>query len=65
MSTPQIIVVIFIYSVALAAAVYFTKPDWRRAVGALAGGAAAGLLLFGAAALGNQQGWWRVAKRAL
>ena len=60
MTTPQIIVVTLVYALALVAAIYFTRPDWRRAMGALAGGAAAGLVLFGAAALGNQQGWWRV-----
>jgi hypothetical protein len=60
MTTQQIIVVLFAYSIALAAAVYFTRPTWRRAAGAVAGGAAAGWVLLGAIALGNAQGWWRV-----
>ena len=60
MTTQQLIVVIFVYSIALVAAVYFTRPAWRRAAGAVAGGAAAGWVLLGAIALGNEQGWWRV-----
>lgn len=59
MTTQQLIVVLFVHLIALAAAVYFTRPTWRRAAGAVAGGAAAGLVLLGAAALGNEQGWWR------
>lgn len=59
MTTQQLIVVIFVYLIALVAAVYFTRPTWRRAAGALAGGAAAGWVLLGAAALGNELGWWR------
>ena len=60
MTTQQIIVVTFIYSIVLFAAVYFTKPSWRRVAGAVAGGAAAGWVALGALALGTAQGWWRV-----
>ena len=60
MSTPQIIVVLILYSIALALAAYFTKPSWRRGAGAGAGGAIAALVLLGAAVLGNGQEWWRV-----
>ena len=60
MTTQQILITLLAYSIALAAAVYFTKPSWRRIAGAVAGGAAAGLVALGAAALGNAQGWWRV-----
>jgi hypothetical protein len=60
MTTKQLIVVLLAYLIALIAAVYFTRPTWRRAVGALAGGAFAGLIMFGAIALCNALGWWRV-----
>jgi len=60
MTTQQVIATIFVYSIALFAAIYFTRAATRRIAGALAGGAAGGWMLLGAVALGNGQGWWRV-----
>ena len=61
MTTLQIIVMTCAYSVALAAATYFTRAPSRRVMGALAGGAAAGCLGLGAILLGEARGVWRVA----
>jgi hypothetical protein len=60
MTTLQIIVMSCAYSVALVAAIYFTRAPSRRVVGALAGGAAAGCLGLGAMVLGEALGLWRV-----
>lgn len=60
MTTLQIIVMTCAYSVALAAAIYFTRAPSRRVMGALAGGAAAGCLGLGAIVLGEALGMWRV-----
>lgn len=60
MTTLQIILFTCGYLVALAAAVYFTRPSPRRALGALAGGAAAGCLGMGAIVWGQTVRVWRV-----
>ena len=60
MTTPQLILMIGAYSVALVAVSCFTRATARRVVGALAGGAAAGLVGLGVISLGEAQGWWRV-----
>mgnify|MGYP001585978118 CR=1 FL=1 len=60
MTKQQLIVVTCAYSVALVAAVYFTRATSRRVVGALAGGAAVGWMGLGAIALGEALGLWRV-----
>ena len=60
MTTLQIIMFTCAYSVALAAAIYFTRATSRRVVGALAGGAAAAFLGMGAIILGEALGVWRV-----
>src|SRR5262245_13806784 len=61
MTTQQIIVGTVLYTVALAAIVYFTRPTGRRFAGALAGGAFdAGLALWAIIPLGESQGWWHV-----
>ena len=60
MTIQQIIIVICAYLVALVAAVYFTRPTLRRAMGALAGGAAVGLFGMGAVVLGNVLEVWQV-----
>ncbi len=60
MTPRQLIVVIFAYLVELVAVVYFTRPTWRRVVGAFAGGAAVGCFGMAAIVLGNALGLWRV-----
>jgi hypothetical protein len=59
MTTQQIILMTCVYSVALAAVIYFTRPTARRFAGALAGGAVGGGMVFGVIALGEAQEWWR------
>jgi hypothetical protein len=61
MTKLQLIVGTVVYSVALAAVVYFTRPTGRRFAGALAGAAVvAGLGLWVLLPLGEARGWWRV-----
>lgn len=48
------------YAIALVAVVYFTRATLRRVVGALAGGAAVGLMALGMIALCVSLGWWQV-----
>lgn len=60
MTILQMIIVTFAYMVALATAVYFTRPTLRRVMGALAGGAAVGVFGMGAVVLGNTLELWRV-----
>lgn len=60
MTTQQILLMDCMYLAFLGAVIYFTRATGRRIVGALAGGAAAGLLGLGAIVLGEAQGWWRV-----
>jgi hypothetical protein len=60
MTTQQIILWTFAYLIELGAVIYFTRATARRVVGALVGGAAAGLLGLGAIALCEALGWWRV-----
>src|SRR5260370_36817594 len=60
MTTQQIILMTGAYSLALVAAVYFTRATSRRVVGALAGGATVGLMVLGMIALCEAIGWWRV-----
>jgi hypothetical protein len=60
MTTQQIIAMTCAYSVALAAAIYFTRATSRRVMGALAGGAAVGCMGLGAITLGEALGLWRV-----
>jgi hypothetical protein len=59
MTKQQLIIVTCAYSVALVAAVYFTRATSRRVLGALAGGAMVGWMGLGAIALGNAlRLWW-------
>ena len=51
MTTQQIILFTCGYLVVLVAVIYFTRANARRVIGAMAGGAAAGLLGVGAIAL--------------
>lgn len=60
MTTQQIILFTCGYLVALVAVIYFTRANPRRVIGAMAGGAAAGLLGVGAIALCEALGWWWV-----
>src|SRR4030095_8873418 len=60
MTTQQIILFTCGYLVVLVAVVYFTRANPRRVIGAMAGGATAGLLGVGAIALCEALGWWWV-----
>jgi hypothetical protein len=62
MTTGQILLMTCFYLPALVAVAYFTRAKVRRIMGALAGGAAFGLLALLALALGEAQGWWRLPK---
>ena len=54
------LIVTFLYGIALAAVVYFTRPKWRRVAGSLFGGAMVGIYGIGAVVLGNELGAWHV-----
>src|SRR4051812_23391103 len=58
MTTQQIILWACGDLIALVAVIYFTSATRRRVLGAMAGGAAAGLLGVGAIALCDALGWW-------
>lgn len=60
MTTRQIIFVTCLYLAELLIVIYFTRPTWRRIVGASAGGAAVGFFGMAAIVLGNALGLWRV-----
>jgi uncharacterized membrane protein (DUF2068 family) len=60
MTTQQIILWACAYLVELVAVIYFTRATMRRIMGAVAGGAAAGLLALGAIALCEALGWWHI-----
>jgi hypothetical protein len=60
MTTQQVILWTCAYLVLLVAVIYFTRATLRRVIGAMAGGAAAGLLGVGAIALCEALGWWRI-----
>jgi hypothetical protein len=60
MTTQQIILWTCAYLIELVAVVYFTRATALRVVGALVGGAAAGLLALGAIALCEALGWWQI-----
>ena len=60
MTRQQIILWACAYLIELVAVIYFTRATARRIIGALAGGAAAGLLGLGAIALCETLGWWRI-----
>jgi hypothetical protein len=60
MTTQQIVLWTCAYLIELGVVVYFTRATPRRVMGAVIGGAAAGLLGLGAIALCEALGWWRV-----
>jgi len=60
MTRQQIVLFACGYLVELCAVVYFTRATVRRVLGAMAGGAAAGLLGLGAIAFCKALGWWHI-----
>jgi hypothetical protein len=60
MTTQVIILFACAYLVEFVAVIYLTRATTRRVMGALAGGAAAGLLGMGAIALCEALGWWLI-----
>jgi hypothetical protein len=60
MTAKQIVLWTGGYLIAFMVLVYFTRATLQRVVGALAGGAVAGLLAIGAIALCERLGWWWV-----
>jgi hypothetical protein len=61
MTTQQLIAATLVYSVALAAVVYFTRPTGQRFAGALAGAVVVdGLGLWALIPFGEVQDWWIV-----
>jgi hypothetical protein len=60
MTTQQMLLMIGLYSVALAVVIYFTRATARRVVGALVGGAVVGLMALGAIAVCEALGWWKI-----
>jgi hypothetical protein len=60
MTTQQIILWACAYLVELVAVIHFTRATGRRVLGAMVGGAAAGLLGLGAIALCEALGWWQI-----
>ncbi len=62
MTSTQIWLMIGAYLAAFVAVGYFTRARWREIVGAVAAGAAFGVVALLAVALGEAQGWWRVPK---
>lgn len=59
-TSQQILLMTGAYTLVLVVACYFTQATSRRVVGALAGGAIAGLVGLGMIALCEAIGWWRV-----
>jgi hypothetical protein len=60
MTTQQIILWSCAYLVEFVVVIYFTRATVRRVIGAMVGGAAAGLLGLGAIALCEALGWWHI-----
>ena len=60
MTKQQIILWTSAYLIELVLVIYFTRATARRVMGAMAGGAAAGLFGVGAIALCESLGWWWV-----
>lgn len=60
MTTQQIIIWSLLYLVELGVVVYLTRATRRRVMGALVGGAAAGLVALGAITLCKALGWWQI-----
>ena len=60
MTTLQMLLMIGLYAVALVVVIYFTRATARRVAGALAGGAAVGLMALGSITLCESLGWWKI-----
>jgi len=60
MTTPQMLLMIGLYALALAAVIYFTRATARRVTGALVGGVVVGFLALGAITLCEALGWWKI-----
>jgi len=60
MTTQEIILWTCAYLVEFGAVIYFTRATARRIIGALIGGASAGLLGLGAIALCKTLAWWQI-----
>ncbi len=60
MTILQIIIVTLAYLAAFFAVVYFTRPTWRRILGAVVGGAVVGVFGMGAILAGNSTEMWTV-----
>ena len=60
MTTQQVILWSFLYLVELVVVVYLTRATTRRVMGALVGGAAAGLLALGSITVCKALGWWQI-----
>ena len=60
MTTQQIFLWSFLYLVELVAIAYLTRATRRRVMGALVGGASAGLVALGAITLCKALGWWQI-----
>src|SRR5262249_48453760 len=61
MTTQQLHLFNFLYSVILVVVALLTRATARRIAGALAGGAAAGVVGLGIIVLAERVGWWRMA----
>jgi hypothetical protein len=61
MTTQQLHLMNCLYLAALVVVAFFTRATARRIAGALAGGAAFGVVAPGVIVLGEQVGWWRMA----
>lgn len=60
MTSPQLVWATCGYALASVAVLYFTRASARRAIGALAGAAVAGVFCVGMLALGATLRWWSV-----
>ena len=58
MTTQQLLLFNVLYLAALVVVAFLTGASWRSIAGALAGGAAFGLVLLGAIPLGEEMRWW-------
>ncbi len=59
MTTPDLIWTTCVYLAAFIAAAYFTRATTRRAIGALVGGATAGIYFCAVVFVAQRTGWWR------
>lgn len=60
MTTQQMLLMTFLYLAAMVVVIYFTRAKARRVLGALAGGAAVGLVMLKMIAICEALGWWHI-----